>query len=105
MDVNFGPKARSLLVDFRLEDIKVDLIEVNSVNTDVDNFTRVAEGWREFVVNEVAVATDQSAETTERLRAALQDFVDAVKDRRGSASGPVYIVSGTKPLTAGEGAA
>jgi ubiquinone/menaquinone biosynthesis C-methylase UbiE len=100
MDVNFGPKARAYLSDLGFEDIKVDLLEVNNLNTDVEDLARVAEGWIEFVTNEVAAATNQPEDVRARLRGALADYLYAVKNRRGFASWPIYVASGRKPARA-----
>lgn len=97
MDVNFGPKARAYLEDAGLLDVRVDLLEINNLNSDLTDFAAVAAGWRDFVVGEVATATGQTAETTERLRSALEDFLYVVQNRRGYAAWPIYVASGRKP--------
>lgn len=97
MDVNFGPKARAYLEDSGFLDVRVDLLEVNNLNSDLGDFAAVAAGWRDYVVGEVATATGQSAETIERLRSALEDFLYVVENRRGFATWPIYVASGRKP--------
>ncbi|MBU0550537.1 methyltransferase domain-containing protein [Myxococcota bacterium] len=97
MDVNFGPKARAYLEDAGLVDIRVDLLEVNNVNSDLRDFAAVAAGWRDYVVDEVAIATGQPPEVVERLRSALEDFLYVVENRRGFAAWPIYVASGQKP--------
>ncbi len=98
MDVNFGPKARAYLEDTGLVDIKVDLLEVNNLNSDLRDFAAVAAGWRDYVVGEVAAATGQTPEVTARLRSALEDFLYIVENRRGFATWPIYVASGQKPV-------
>lgn len=97
MDVNFGPKARAYLEDAGFVDVRVDLLEVNNLNSDLADFAAVATGWRDYVVGEVATATGQSPETIERLRSALEDFLYVVENRRGFATWPIYVASGTRP--------
>lgn len=97
MDVNFGPKARAYLEDAGLVDIRVDLLEVNNVNSDLRDFAAVAAGWRDYVIDEVAIATGQPPEVIERLRSALEDFLYVVENRRGFAAWPIYVASGQKP--------
>lgn len=97
MDVNFGPKARAYLEDAGLVDIRIDLLEINNLNSDLRDFAAVAAGWRDYVIGEVAAATGQTPEVTERLRSALEDFLYIVENRRGFATWPIYVASGQKP--------
>ena len=59
--------------------------------------TGTAPGWRDYVIGEVAAATGQTPEVTERLKSALEDFLYIVENRRGFATWPIYVASGQKP--------
>lgn len=97
MDVNFGPKARAYLEDAGFEDIRLDLLQVNNLNSELDDFAAVATGWRDYVLHEVASATAQPPEIVDRLRSALDDFLYVVSNRRGFATWPIYVASGRRP--------
>lgn len=101
MDVNFGPKSRAYLHDAGLEDVRVDLMEISNLNSDVEEFSKVAESWLHYVTTSIAPATGQDAQTMERLRQGLTDYLSAVQSRRGFAGWPVYVASGCKPSRAG----
>lgn len=97
MDMDIGFKTREMLVDNGLEDIKVDLININNMNTDRHDFAKVVESWS-YVINQMAQRTEADAETQERLRAGHAAHVEAILSDRGYASWPIYAGSGRKPL-------
>lgn len=97
MDMDIGFKTREMLVDHGLEDIKVDLININNMNTDRHDFARVVESWS-YVINQMAQRTGADAETQERLKAGHAAHVEAILSDRGYASWPIYAGSGRKPL-------
>lgn len=99
IDMTFGPKVRALLIDMGFEDVLVEQISVTNVNTAAEDFARVIESWEEYVTGELSTATNQSPETIERMRTGLQDHVYAIRSRRGFAVWPIFIASGTKPLS------
>jgi ubiquinone/menaquinone biosynthesis C-methylase UbiE len=101
MDVDFGSKSRPFLLDGGFEDVRVDLMEINNVNSEIEELSRVAQSWLDYVTANIAPAAGEGPEIIERLRSAMQDYLHAVKSPRGFASWSVYVASGRKPCGPG----
>ncbi|WP_437652178.1 methyltransferase domain-containing protein [Sorangium sp. So ce1182] len=97
MDMDFGFKTREILLDTGLEDVKVDLININNMNTDPFDLAKVVESWW-YVIDQKAEKTGADAEMRERLRLGHTAHVEAIVSERGYASWPIYAGSGRKPL-------
>ena len=99
IDMDTGIKTRQILLNGNFEDIKVEMIDINTMNTDRHDFARVVESWID-VVERVSTQAGASEEIRERLRAGHQDYVNAITHSHGYASWPIYAGSGRKPQRA-----
>lgn len=100
MDLDSGPKLRAYLSDAGFEDIRVDVMLISNLNSDPEDFAKVAESWRDYIAGEVAAANHCEEAERAKLRAGFQDHLDAIKGRRGFASWPIFVASGQKPARA-----
>lgn len=96
MDMDFGIKTRTKLLDADFEDVKIDLIEVNNLNTDCNDFAKIVESWS-YVIKQKAAKSNTSAEIYERIRAGHQAHIQAILSERGFASWTIYAGSARKP--------
>jgi ubiquinone/menaquinone biosynthesis C-methylase UbiE len=97
MDLDSGPKLRAYLSDAGFEDIRVDMMMITSANTDTEDFAKVAESWREYILSEVCTANQCSDEERQKMRAGFMDQRDAILSQRGFASWPIFVASGRRP--------
>lgn len=97
MDVEFGPKSRSYLVDAGFEEIEVETFTVTNLDGDLD-FAAIVAAWEEVYAGEMAVKRGDSPEFIERLRRGFQDHILAALDPKGYTGWPIWAASGRKPL-------
>jgi ubiquinone/menaquinone biosynthesis C-methylase UbiE len=97
MDFDTGIKTREMLNATDLEDIKVNLLDVNNMNTDPDDFAKVVESWIYFAAQTAATAgADPSI--LEEIKAGFIDHMAAIKSRTGYGTWQLYAGSGRKPF-------
>jgi ubiquinone/menaquinone biosynthesis C-methylase UbiE len=99
MDMDFGLKTREILLESGLEDVKVDLIDINNMNTQPFDFAKVVESWS-YVIAQMVSRTETSAETYERIRSGHAAHVEAILHQKGFATWQIYAGSGSKPYYA-----
>jgi ubiquinone/menaquinone biosynthesis C-methylase UbiE len=97
VDVDIGVRSRQLLVDADLEDIKVSLIDINNMNTDVSEFSRVVNSWIR-VTERMAKAAGADPEVHKTIEAGFTDHIQAITSDKGYATWPIYAGSGRKPF-------
>jgi len=99
IDLDIGIKTREKLIDTGLEDIRIDVFDINNVNTDCADFAKIVESW-EYATAQVATKAGTSAEVSQRIMSGQKDLIRAINDKRGFASWPIYAGSGLKPFRA-----
>lgn len=96
MDMNFGFRTREILAETALEDVKLDIIDINNMNTDLYDFARVVESWS-YVIGQMAMRTETPPDVYERVRAGHAAHVAAILDKNGFATWQICAGSGRKP--------
>jgi ubiquinone/menaquinone biosynthesis C-methylase UbiE len=97
VDVDIGVKTRHILVDADLEDVKVNLIDVNNMNTDCEEFARVVDSWIR-VAARMATAAQADPIIHKTIEDGFRDHIQAIMSDRGYATWPIYAGSGRKPF-------
>ena len=97
IDFDMGPKSAVYLKDEGFDDVKINIIDVNNTNSDPDDFARVVESWNIYVTNTMAPATKASPDELEAFRGGAEDFIGAIRHRRGFASWPIYLATARRP--------
>ena len=97
IDMEFGPKAAVFLKDEGFENVRIEALDFNNTTCDPEDFARVVESWVEYATETVAPATAAPADRIEAMRSGLEDFIVAIRHRRGFASWPVYVATARKP--------
>ena len=97
MDLDMGIQTNQLLVDAGLEDIKVHLIDINTMNTSGYDFARVVESWIN-VTAQMATTAGTPPEVHEEISAGLRVHMESILNPRGMSSWPIYSGSGRKPM-------
>jgi len=96
MDLDIGMKTRQLLTDTDLEDIRINLIDINNMNTDCYDFAKVVESWISGT-SHMALAAGTPPDVHEGITAGLRVHMETITNPRGLASWPIYAGSGRKP--------
>lgn len=99
MDLNLGIQTRQLLTDANLEDIKINLLDINNMNTTSYNFARVVESWIN-VTGQMAATAGTPPEFHEEISAGLRVHMETIMNPRGLSSWPICAGSGRKPVRA-----
>ena len=97
MDLDLGVQTRQLLADAALEDVKVNLIDINNMNTDCHDFARVVESWIN-VTAQMAATAGTPPELHEEISTGLRVHMETITNPRGLSSWPIYAGSGRKPV-------
>ncbi len=97
IDMEFGPKAAVYLKDEGFENVEIEVMEINNTNSDPEDMAKVAETWLEYLVEELGPATSAGEDVVEQARSGLEDFLGAVRHRRGFASWPIFVATARKP--------
>ncbi|KYF57243.1 quinone methyltransferase [Sorangium cellulosum] len=97
MDLDTGIKTRQIMADAGLEDIRVNLIDINNMNTDCFDFARVVECWISVTAN-MARTAGAPPEYHAELSTGLRAHMAAITHPHGLASWPIYAGSGRKPM-------
>lgn len=96
MDFDIGVRTRELLASAGLEDIRSDLIDINNMNTDPNNFAKVVESWIKFC-GDVAASASADPVIFEEIGIGLRAHVSAILSDKGYANWPILAGSGRKP--------
>jgi hypothetical protein len=97
MDLDIGMKTRHLLVEAKLEDTKINLIDINNMNTDCYDFARVVESWINGT-SHMAAAAGTPPEVHQEISTGLRVHMATITNPKGLASWPIYAGSGRKPV-------
>ena len=97
MDLDFGYKVRAHMIDCKFTDIKIELLDINNLNTDHEDFCSVVQSWEHHDTEVIAEAAGTNPEIKRRMRQGFQDHIYSIRNRRGYAGWPIYAASGSKP--------
>jgi ubiquinone/menaquinone biosynthesis C-methylase UbiE len=97
MDFDIGVRTRAMLVDAGFEDVRGNVIEINNMNTDCQDFVSVVESWIHTTA-QVAETARAEARIHEELSIGLRDHIAAIKSDHGFATWPIFAGSGRKPF-------
>jgi ubiquinone/menaquinone biosynthesis C-methylase UbiE len=97
MDLEFGPKMNSYMIDAHLKDIRVDPMMVTTNNTSREDFKMVVESWRNYICNDLAIANGKDEIYRKELEQGFNTHVRTIESPRGFASWPIWVASGSKP--------
>jgi ubiquinone/menaquinone biosynthesis C-methylase UbiE len=98
MDVEMGPKSRSLLANAGFDAIKLESFMVTNLDGDPQDFADIIEAWENVYAGEMAVRRGDSPEFIRRFRQGFKDHVFAALHPKGYAGWPIWAASGRKPL-------
>lgn len=97
VDLDMGPKGRSLLQSVGLEDIKISQINVSNTNSDPADLARVVELWIR-VAWQFGEAAGVDAAFQADVEKGLRAHIQTILDDRGYAVWPIIAASGRKPF-------
>ncbi len=97
MDLEFGPKMVSVLIDAGLDDVQFEMMTLHNRNTSPEGFAEVVSSWKESLVDDLVTATEMGSDEQERLHRGLEDHVNAIRSPRGFGCWPIYVASGLRP--------
>jgi ubiquinone/menaquinone biosynthesis C-methylase UbiE len=97
VDIDIGVRTREILVETGFEDIKIHLIDINNMNTDVNDFAKVIDYWIR-IAGQMAAASKADPAVYETIKAGFTDHIRAIRSDRGYATWPIYAGSGRKPF-------
>jgi len=97
MDLEFGPKMNSYMIDAHLKDIQVDPMMVTTNNTSRDDFKLVVESWRDYICNDLSIANGKDETYRKELEQGFNTHIRTIESPRGFASWPIWVASGLKP--------
>jgi ubiquinone/menaquinone biosynthesis C-methylase UbiE len=95
LDIDYGMKTMALLRDFGLEDTRGDLMVIDNLNTDPDDFERVIKSWLNFS-DDLAELVDDD-ENRRAATAGLRAQISTIHHPAGYSMWPIFIGSGRKP--------
>ena len=98
MDLRNGKKLYGMLSQAQLEDIRVDYIVVDTVNTNREAFAQVIESWRFFSVYTIGNQLHLSQADQDELLAGYDANLRTIRNPHGYASWVMVAVSGRKPF-------
>jgi ubiquinone/menaquinone biosynthesis C-methylase UbiE len=98
MDLRNGKKLYGMLSQARLEDIRLDYIVVDTVNTDREAFAQVIESWRFFSVFTIGNQLKLSQADQDSLLAGYDAHLRTIRNPHGYTSWVMVAVSGRKPF-------
>lgn len=96
MDLEFGPKMRSYMVEAGLDDIRVEPLLLTSCNTNGEDFAAVIRSWESYVVEQLAAKAGKDAAYCQRLREGFAAHVRSVTHEKGFGGWPIWAASGRK---------
>jgi ubiquinone/menaquinone biosynthesis C-methylase UbiE len=95
MDFDLGVRTRSMLADAGLEDLRGNLIDINNMNTDCNDFASVVESWIQST-SQVAETARADPSIHQEITSGLRDHIAAILSDRGYATWPIFAGSGRK---------
>jgi ubiquinone/menaquinone biosynthesis C-methylase UbiE len=96
MDFMSGRKLYSLLKNFKVKDIKVDHIVVDTNNSDRESFSKVVESWKFFCCESVADTVKLSEEERQTLVKGFDTHLRTIRHPDGYTNWTMIAVSGEK---------
>ncbi len=96
MDLEFGPKMNSYLQDAHLKNIRIDPMMITTDSTSREDFKVVVESWRDYICNDLAIANKKDETYRKELTQGFNSHIRAIESKRGFASWPIWVASGTK---------
>lgn len=96
MDLEFGPKMNSYMMDVHLKDIRIDPMMITTNNTSREDFKLVVESWRDYICNDLAIANGKDESYRKELEQGFNSHVRVIESKRGFASWPIWVASGSK---------
>jgi ubiquinone/menaquinone biosynthesis C-methylase UbiE len=97
VDIDMGPKARQVLREAGLEDVKISQINISNTNSDVNDLARVVELWIR-VAWQIGSATGADPAMQTDLERGLRAHIETILSDRGYAVWPIIAASGRKPF-------
>ncbi|UQA63528.1 methyltransferase domain-containing protein [Polyangium aurulentum] len=97
VDLDMGPKAREVLANGGLEDVKISQINVTNTNSDAHDLARVVELWIR-VAWQFGAAAGANPEMHKDIETGLRAHIDTILSDRGYAVWPIIAASGRKPF-------
>ena len=98
MDFYIGRRVFEFLNNFRFKDVKVSTIDVNTVNSEKEDYIKVIQGWKDFYVhpsNKKELFNDEKAEY-DMVDKLFVDHMNAIEHPHGYTCWPLIAGSGTK---------
>jgi len=97
MDFDIGVRSMEIMADSGFEDLKGNLIDINNLSPDRENFGKVVESW---IVSSGHVAASAQAQPSvhEDITVGLKEHIRAIHNEKGYATWPIFAASGRKPF-------
>lgn len=97
LDVDTGVRTREILTGVGLEDLKINLIDINNMNTDPHDYAKVVESWIR-VAQQIIGTVNVDPSILETIRTGFMDHMRVITSDVGYATWPIYAGSGRKPF-------
>ena len=97
IDLDIGIKTKAKLCDTHFEDVRIDIFDINNMNTECADFVKIVENW-EYAASQVARKAGVGPDVYDRIIYGHKEFIQVIMDKRGFASWPICAGSGMKPF-------
>lgn len=98
IDLDIGIKTRAKLADTHFEDVRIDVFDINNMNTECADFVKIVENW-EYAASQVARKAGVGPDVYDRIIYGHKEYIQVIMDKRGFASWPICAGSGMKPFS------
>jgi hypothetical protein len=69
---------------------------ITTDSTSREDFKVVVESWRDYICNDLAIANKKDDAYRKELTQGFNSHIRAIESKRGFASWPIWVASGTK---------
>ncbi len=99
MNLEFGTKMNRYLQESGFAALKIEPMIITNLDCPGEDFAAVIQSWEDYVVEELAVDEGRDEDYCKKLRQGFQDHIRAVMHPKGFGGWPIWVASGTKPLS------